>query len=65
MTIAPVFNFFLGRATTFVSIFATVGIILAFKGHLDGYFITFTSTILTLVFAHSLKEDYFEIKGDK
>lgn len=60
MTTASVFNFFCGRATTFAIAFSTGGIILAFKGKLDGNFIALASAILTLVFAHSVKEDYFD-----
>lgn len=64
MTLTSVFNFFSGRATTFALTFTTVGITLAFKGKLDGNFITFASAILGLVFAHSVKEDYFDSKSD-
>lgn len=60
MNMLSVFNFLGGRATTFAITFATAGIVLAFKGKLDGNFITLASAILTLVFAHSVKEDYFE-----
>lgn len=63
MSIASVFNFFCGRATTFAIIFATVGIIQTFRGHLDGTFIAFVTTIQGLVFAHSWKEDFMEAKS--
>lgn len=58
--LSTIFNFFCGRATTFAIVFATVGIIQTFRGHLDATFIAFVTTIQGLVFAHSWKEDVMD-----
>jgi hypothetical protein len=60
MTIAPLFNFLLGRATTFAIVFTTAGIALAFMGKLDANYVALVAAIQTLIFAHSVKEDYFD-----
>lgn len=68
MTLAPIFNFFNGRATTFAIFFSIAGTTLAFKGHLDGTYVALITAIQGLVFAHSWKEDFMEqhdFKGNK
>jgi hypothetical protein len=55
---ASFFNFFQGRATTFAIVFTVVGIILAFRGKLDGNYSLFVAAVQGLVFAHSCKEDW-------
>lgn len=60
--VAAVFTLFQGRATTFAIVFSGVGI----YGFLHQYNLTsftmFVTAIQALVFAHSIKEDYFTIK---
>jgi hypothetical protein len=56
------FNFGCGRATTFAIVFTVTGIILAFKGKLDANYSLFVGAVQTLVFAHSVKEDWNQQK---
>ena len=52
-----------GRSTFFASAFMFMGTILHFLHRLDATYINFMSVLLTFIFAHSAKEDYFEAKG--
>jgi hypothetical protein len=63
--IAAVFSFFQGRATFFALIFTVAGIVLAFKGKLDANYALFVTAIQGLVFAHSIKEDYFGMRQNQ
>lgn len=58
--VGKLFSFFQGRATAFAIVFTIVGCTLAFKGKLDANFALFVTAIQGLVFAHSLKQDYFD-----
>lgn len=58
--VAPLFNFFQGRATAFAILFSAVGIRLAFMGKLDANYALFVTAIQGLIFAHSCKEDWHE-----
>lgn len=60
--VAPIFNLFMGRFTFFAVVFSSVGIILAFKGRLDGNFALFVGSIQGLLGLHSFKEDWFRAK---
>jgi hypothetical protein len=57
--VASLFQFFQGRATTFAIIFTICGLILAFRGKLTADYALLVTAIQGMVFAHSIKEDYF------
>lgn len=65
MTIAPLFNMLLGRATAFAIVFTIAGIYLALHGKLTTEFVGLVAAIQALIFAHSVKEDYFETNTPK
>lgn len=60
---AAFFSFFQGRATAFAILFTVCGLILAFRGKLDGNYALFITAIQGLVFAHSCKEDWNDYKN--
>lgn len=60
--VPAIFNFFQGRATTFAIVFTVAGIILAFRGKLDGNYALFVTAVQGFVFAHSCKEDWASYK---
>lgn len=59
---ASFFNFFQGRATTFAIFFTAVGTYMAFHHELTADYVAFIGAIQSLVFAHSCKEDWCEMK---
>ena len=57
---ASFFDFFQGRATAFAIIFTVFGLWLAVHNKLDSNYALFVTSIQSLVFAHSCKEDWHE-----
>jgi hypothetical protein len=60
--IGTLFNFFCGRATFFMLIFAGVGIIQEFRGKLSMAFVALISALQGWVVIHSVKEDWNQQK---
>ena len=60
--IGQMFTVFQGRSTFFAILFATIGIILAFKGKLDANYSLMVAAIQGMVVAGSIKESYVLIK---
>jgi hypothetical protein len=60
--IGQMFSLFQGRSTFFALVFTVVGIILAFKGKLDGNFSLMVAAIQGMVVAGSIKESYVMLK---
>jgi hypothetical protein len=60
--VAAIFNLFQGRATFFAVVFTISGITLAFLGKLTADFVGLVGSIQALIFAHSIKEDYYDFR---
>jgi hypothetical protein len=52
-----IFKFFGGRSTFFAFMFALAGIVLAFKGHLDGNYIALATVIHGWIVVRAVAED--------